>query len=43
VEFHYAFDRAPRITSDADWDELLLGNLTQEIISANYPIPGRLS
>jgi len=39
---YYALDRAPRTTSDADWDELLPGNLTQEIISANYPIPGRL-
>jgi|AVFP01.1.fsa_nt_gi transposase len=39
---YYALDRAPRITSDADWDELLPSNLTQKIISANYPIPGRL-
>jgi transposase len=39
---YYVLDRVPRITDDAEWDQLLPGNLTQDIIAANYPIPGRL-
>lgn len=39
---YYVLDRAPRITHDDEWDELLPGNLTQEIITASYPVPGRL-
>jgi len=38
----YVLDRAPRITDDTEWDQLLPANLTQEIISSNYPVPGRL-
>ncbi|MFO8041737.1 MAG: hypothetical protein R6U25_00925 [Alkalispirochaeta sp.] len=32
---YYVLDRAPRITDDDEWDELLPGNLTQEIITAS--------
>jgi transposase len=39
---YYVLDRAPRITDDDEWDHLLPGNLTQDIIAANYPTPGRL-
>jgi transposase len=39
---YYVLDRAPRITDSAEWDQLLPGNLTQNIIAANYPTPGRL-
>jgi transposase len=38
---YYILDRAPKITDDTEWDELLPGNLTQEIITATYPVPGR--
>ena len=38
----YVLDRAPRITADVEWDELLPGNLTPELVSAVYPVPGRL-
>lgn len=38
---HYILNEAPRITAEADWDDLLPGNLTQEIITAAYPVPGR--
>jgi transposase len=39
---YYVLYRAPRITDDAEWDQLLPTTLTQDIITANYPVPGRL-
>jgi transposase len=39
---YYVLHRAPRITDNAEWDQLLPGNLTQDIIADNYPVPGRL-
>ena len=39
---YYVLNRALRITADAEWDDLLPGNLTSDTISATYPVPGRL-
>ncbi|WP_438829790.1 transposase domain-containing protein [Alkalispirochaeta sphaeroplastigenens] len=36
---HYIFQRVPRITSPAGWDELLPGNLTREQLAAALPSP----
>jgi hypothetical protein len=39
---YYILDRALKITNDADWEELLPGDLTQKIITETYPVPGRV-
>ncbi len=36
---HYIFQRVPRITSPAGWDELLPGNLTREQLAVTLPSP----
>ena len=39
---YYVLSEVPQITKTDDWDQLLPGNLTQQIISDAYPVPGRI-